>query len=142
MSEPIFTPEKRFKANAEINVVPYIDVMLVLLVVFMITAPFITQGVDIQLPEAAAESIESNEETVVISMASEKEYFINIGENADKPISAEQLFETLKKASEAAELQVQIEADKALPYGAVVKLMSELQGMGITQMGLVTQPLK
>lgn len=132
----------RNKLLAEINVVPYIDVMLVLLVVFMITAPMMTQGVKVDLPDANAEPINlKNEEPLVISVRQDGSYLINVGDQRDK----EALLETVVARVGAVKRQkpetlVLVEGDDAVPYGRVVSLMAALQKAGVADVGLVTEP--
>jgi biopolymer transport protein TolR len=126
---------------AEINVVPYIDVMLVLLVIFMITAPLLTQGVQVELPKVAAEPMSSDtKEPLVVTVNKQGNYFVNIGEEQEKPIDHELLV-----ARVAAVLRnqpgtpVMVRGDKDVNYGKVVTAMALLQKAGAPQVGLVTQ---
>jgi biopolymer transport protein TolR len=130
------------KPVAEINVVPYIDVMLVLLIIFMITAPLIQQGVEIDLPQANAEHVDDgNEQPLVVSVDKQGQYFLDVGENTDEAISAETL-----KIKVAAVLRnkpktpVMIRGDKGVAYGEVVRAMTTLQAAGVPSVGLLTDP--
>ncbi len=135
--------QKRGKRRtmAEINVVPYIDVMLVLLVIFMITAPLLTQGVQVELPKAAAEPLSADtKEPLVVTVNKQGNYFVNIGDEQEKPIDHELLV-----ARVAAVLRnqpgtpVMVRADKDVNYGKVVVAMALLQKAGAPQVGLVTE---
>jgi len=126
----------------EINVVPYIDVMLVLLIIFMITAPLIQQGVEIDLPQAAAEPVEENNlQPLVLSVDKQGRYFLDIGENTNEPITIETL-----QTKVAAVLRnkpktpVMIRGDKGVEYGEVIRAMTSLQAAGVPSIGLLTDP--
>ncbi len=131
---------------AEINVVPYIDVMLVLLVIFMITAPLLTQGVKIKLPQASAKAIDSkNQEPIIVSVDKFGRYYLNIANQPDQPLAAQALATRI-----AAELQldqqqgklrqVLVKGDQDVNYGKVVQAMVLLQHAGVANIGLMTQP--
>lgn len=136
------TPRK--SPIAEINVVPYIDVMLVLLVIFMITAPILTQGVTVDLPKAAAESLKSaDREPIIVSVNSEGLYFLNISANPDAPMEPQALMvrvaaelELARQAGQA--LNVLVKGDQGVAYGKVVAAMSLLKQAGAEQVGLLT----
>ena len=127
---------------AEINVVPYIDVMLVLLVIFMITAPLLTQGVNVELPEADANPIESTEqETVVVSVNLDGDLFIDIGEGQDdQPIAPEDLVTrvaaVLKYKPKTA---IMVKGDKDVAYQKVINAMVLIQKAGAPNVGLITE---
>jgi biopolymer transport protein TolR len=134
---------RRRKQMAEINVVPLIDVMLVLLIVFMITAPLITQGVRVDLPQANAEPVESNDElTLVVSINEEGSYFISLGEEEDpQPVPLEQIQEDVTKIlSQNPEVPIFLEADASVSYGLVMSLMAALADAGSNNVRLITQP--
>jgi biopolymer transport protein TolR len=125
------------KLMSEINVVPYIDVMLVLLVIFMITAPLLSQGVKVELPRAAAQPVESqDQETLVVTVDRQGNYFLD-----DRRISSEEL-----RRKVAAILRVRpktpvlIRGDRQANYGEVVKAMTLLQSAGAPSVGLLTEP--
>ncbi|ORU92865.1 MAG: protein TolR [Cycloclasticus sp. symbiont of Bathymodiolus heckerae] len=126
----------------EINVVPYIDVMLVLLIIFMITAPLIQQGVEIDLPQAAAEPVEENNlQPLVVSVDKQGRYFLDVGENTDQPITTETL--QIKVAAvlrNKPKTPVMIRGDKGVMYGEVVRAMTTLQAAGVPSIGLLTDP--
>ena len=133
----------RRKQMAEINVVPLIDVMLVLLIVFMITAPLITQGVKVDLPQADAEPVENSDElTLVVSIDEEGNYFISLGEE-DNPESVplERIGEDVSKImNQNPAVPVFLEADQSVSYGLVMSLMSTLGDAGVADVNLITQP--
>ena len=136
---------QRRKPMAEINVVPLIDVMLVLLIVFMITAPLITQGVKVDLPKANTEPVEENDEpTLVVSINAEGMYFISLGETADgepEPVPLESIGEYVAKImNQNPSVPVFLEADAANNYGVVMSLLSTLEAAGATGVRLITQP--
>ena len=132
----------RRKPMSEINVVPYIDVMLVLLVIFMVTAPLMTQGIKVDLPEAASGPIDlaDDELMLVVSVKDDATYYINLGE-VEESVS---LFEIGDKAAKiiAANpgIKVLVEGDKKLAYGVIVDLMNTLQVAGAKNVGLITEP--
>ncbi|WP_137169751.1 protein TolR [Marinomonas sp. FW-1] len=126
---------------AEINVVPYIDVMLVLLVIFMITAPMLTQGVDVELPNANASPIQNDESDVLIaSIDSKGNYYLDVG-GKEESIGLSQLQDRVRKIlNQNPKISVLVRGDKNVPYGDVVGLMVTLQGAGAPNVGLVTEP--
>lgn len=133
---------------AEINVVPYIDVMLVLLVIFMITAPMLTQGVTVELPKAASQTLKSTErEPIIVSVNHQGNYFLNISTTPDTPIEPKDLM--LRVAAEL-ELSRQtkqtthvlVKGDQGVAYGKVVTAMSLLKEAGAEQVGLLTDSLE
>lgn len=132
---------KRRKPVSEINVVPYIDVMLVLLVIFMITAPMLTQGVDVELPNANAAPIQNDESDVLIaSVDRDGNYFIDIG-GEQSAISLGDLKTRVQKVlAQNPRLPILVRGDKNVPYGQVVGLMVALQSAGAPNVGLVTEP--
>lgn len=130
---------------SEINVVPYIDVMLVLLVIFMITAPMLTQGVTVELPKTASETVKSTErEPIIVSVNRDGDYFLNLDANPDKPIQPEALMvrvaAELALAKEAHQaLNVLVKGDSGVHYGKVVMAMGLLKQAGAEQVGLLTE---
>lgn len=126
---------------AEINVVPYIDVMLVLLIIFMVTAPMLMQGVKVDLPEANADPVDNQDsEPVIVSLKSSGELFLNLGAGEDQSLS----LATIKQRVAAIMRRnpnkpVLVWGDKAVPYGDVVILMVALQEAGAPSVGLVTE---
>ena len=135
---------KRSAPIAEINVVPYIDVMLVLLVIFMITAPMLTQGVTVDLPKAISESVQgSDREPVIVSVNQMGDYFLNICNTPEAPIEPEALMVRVAAEIELArqsgqKLNVLVKGDQGVPYGKVVRAMSLLTQAGAKQVGLIT----
>ena len=132
----------RKRPIAEINVVPYIDVMLVLLIIFMITAPLLSQGIKVDLPQSASEPLPpTDKEPVVVSVDSEGNFFINYGENQDAPLEAQTL---INRVSALLKYQpgipVFIKGDRNVPYGRIVAVMSLLQQSGVENIGMVTEP--
>ncbi len=129
------------RAVAEINVVPYIDVMLVLLVIFMATAPLLMQGVEVDLPKADSSPVsDSDAEPLIISIDAQSRLYLNLGASDDQALSMETVKQrvatVLKRNPEKA---VMVWGDAAVPYGDVVVLMSELQEAGAPSVGLVTE---
>jgi len=136
---------KRRKPMAEINVVPLIDVMLVLLIVFMITAPLMTQGIQVELPKADAPAMdEENEVTLVVSVNAEGQYFISLGEVSEEdpqPVPLERIGEDVGKImSQNPTVPVYVEGDESISYGVVMNLMSTLTNAGVEGVSLITQP--
>lgn len=132
----------RRKPMADINVVPYIDVMLVLLVVFMITAPMMTAGVKVDLPDADAKPIEipKDEEFVIVSVDSSGQYFLSVGGDTQQPKPMEEIAEMVGKIKRnAPQTPVLMEGDHGVEYGRVVRMMVELQKAGVDDVGLVTE---
>jgi len=134
---------QRRKPIAEINVVPYIDVMLVLLIIFMITAPMLTQGVDVNLPSADANPMEmpdDNTEPLVVSVDKEGKFYVAIGENPDAPVDAELLLARVQAVlRNNPNVPVVVKGDDAVNYGQVVTVMSLLQKAGAPSVGLITK---
>jgi biopolymer transport protein TolR len=132
------------KPMAEINVVPYIDVMLVLLVVFMVTAPLLMQGVKVELPKAPSTPLENKEdEPLIVSVKADGTYYLNLGEaqQAAKPLK--EISDTVGKIlRQKPATPVLVWGDTAVSYGVVVNLMTELQSAGAPSVGLVTDPPK
>jgi biopolymer transport protein TolR len=135
---------KRRKPMAEINVVPLIDVMLVLLVVFMITTPMITQGIKIELPEANSEVLDDPEETLEITVNAEGQYFINLGETAAEnptPVPVEQIGQQVGAIMASnPTVPVYIGGADTVDYGVIIKLITTLQEAGVREPRLLTQP--
>ncbi len=126
----------------EINVVPYIDVMLVLLIIFMVTAPLLTQGVQVELPEASAENLPPDDsQPIVVTVNRDGELFLNIGENPDAPLDDELIVALVEKVlRNRPETPVMVKGDEAVDYGSVVRAMTLLQQAGAPSVGLVTEP--
>ena len=135
---------KKSPLNAEMNVVPYIDVMLVLLVIFMVTAPMLTTGVDVDLPKEQTTSMSQNQLPVIVSLTDSGEIFISYENNIDMPVSEPELIDTLSNLQVQSNnetgqpLQIMINADQNNQYGAIMALMANLQQAGIQKVGLLT----
>lgn len=122
--------------------VPYIDVMLVMLVIFMITAPLLNQGVDVDLPQAEAEPMDDNQQDpVVLTVDAQGRYFLNVGGDPEQEIDAETLLlRTAAVLSQRPRAAVLVRGDSSVDYGLVVAAMSLLQQAGAAKVGLVTEP--
>ena len=137
---------KKRKPMGDINVVPYIDVMLVLLIVFMVTAPLLNQGIDVELPQANNEplSIDENQATLVVSITSAGEYYLSIGATSEdrQATSLEGVGEQVGKIVAAnPEIQVLVEGDTTADWGAMIQLLTTLQAVGVANPNFITQPL-
>ncbi|PIP78788.1 MAG: protein TolR [Gammaproteobacteria bacterium CG22_combo_CG10-13_8_21_14_all_40_8] len=134
--------KKRRKPVSEINVVPYIDVMLVLLVIFMITAPLITAGVKVDLPQAEGEPLSTDAETPLIaSINKDGHYFLTVGDTQDQAISLGQLVTLVKAHRQVSpKVAVYVNGDKTIPYGQVVELFVALQQSGVDNTSLMVEP--
>ena len=137
---------KKRRPMADINVVPYIDVMLVLLIVFMVTAPLLNQGIDVELPQANNEplNIDENHATLVVSITATGEYYLSLGATGDEreSTSLETVGEQVAKIVAAnPEIQVLVEGDTSADWGAMIQLLTTLQGAGVANPNFITQPL-
>lgn len=131
------TEKKDSTTLSEINVTPLVDVFLVLLIIFMVTAPMLQQGVDVQLPKESTSNIEAKESDVV-TITKENRIYLN-----DRRITLSELTETLKqKAALDKGKEVFLRADKNVPYGFVVKVMASIKRSGIEKLGMVTEPIE
>jgi biopolymer transport protein TolR len=133
---------RRKRVIAEINVVPYIDVMLVLLIIFMVTAPLVTQGVKVDLPQAVSEALpEETTPPIIASIDKQGRYYLSAGENADSPLDD---IEMTRLVEEQLLLdprtQFIVKGDGDVDYKTVVKLMVLLQQAGVPSLGLMTEP--
>ena len=136
---------RRRRLMGEINVVPYIDVMLVLLIIFMVTAPLLTQGVQVELPDANAQPIDpellKDREPLVLSVDRDGRYYLNIGGDEDSPVNeAEVARRAAAVLAGDAATPVLVKADERVPYGSVVRGMVLLQQAGATRIGFLTDP--
>lgn len=141
------TRVRQRRLMAEINVVPYIDVMLVLLIIFMITAPLLTQGISVDLPRAGAEPLDPelmrDNEPLVLSINREGELFLNIGGDEEMPIDEQTvLTRTAAVLRRNSQTPVLVKADQAVSYGRVVTGMVILQRAGAEKVGFLTDPLE
>jgi len=132
---------KKRRPMAEINVVPYIDVMLVLLIIFMVTAPMLMQGVEVELPQAAADPVDNQDsEPLIVSIDSSGQLFLNLGANEDQVLSLATIKQRVSAVMRRSpEKPVLVWGDQAVPYGEVVTLMAALQEAGAPSVGLVTE---
>ncbi|MBW1815556.1 MAG: protein TolR [Deltaproteobacteria bacterium] len=125
------------KFMSEINVTPFVDVMLVLLIIFMVTAPMMMQGVEVNLPQTTARNIKSSEDPLILSVNRNKEIFL---ENRRLPMDA--LETKIKKIFEnRRDKEILLKADKDVPYGFVIKVISKIKRAGIDKLGMITEPL-
>ena len=126
------------RGMSEINVTPLVDVMLVLLIIFMVTAPLMQQGVQVDLPEARAQPIEASEDSkLILSATADQQIFIG-----DAPVALEELEEKLRHNPKAqADKEIHLHADRSLPYGFVMELMAAVQRAGIPATGMITDPV-
>ena len=141
-----FRPKVKKDLKAEINVVPFIDVMLVLLVVFMIAAPMMTQGIKVELPQAASEPVETKDEPITVSVKKDGGYYIESGGQGvggDKEV-ARPLHEIKTIVSNILianpSTLVFVQGDRSVSYGVIVELMGELKTAGAPSVGLLTDP--
>jgi biopolymer transport protein TolR len=125
---------------SEINVTPLVDVMLVLLIVFMVTAPLIQQGVEVNLPQAKAQAVKAEEQKLVLSIRSDRTLYLGTD---DKParLSLDDLEDKLRaNVRVARDRELYLMADRSLPYGFVVEVMAAVQRAGVTNLGMITNP--
>ncbi len=126
------------RTMSEINVTPLVDVMLVLLIIFMVTAPMLTQGVDVNLPQANAKAMRAEEERLVVTVDANSRIFIG-----KQPVEFNRLNETLRAiVARRTDRQVYFRADRTVPYGFIVKVIAEVRNAGIEKLGMVTEPLE
>jgi biopolymer transport protein TolR len=137
-----FGPKIKKKLKAEINVVPMIDVMLVLLIVFMIAAPMMTQGIKVELPKAAADPVDTKDnEPITVSIKQDGSYYIEAGGDPEKARPLDEVKSIVKKIlAEKPDTLVFVQADRRVQYGSVVELMAELKVSGAPSVGLITEP--
>jgi biopolymer transport protein TolR len=134
----------RKKPLSEINVVPYIDVMLVLLVIFMITAPMISQGIQVSLPQTESSELSTPQTPIIVSVDQNGRLFLNVSDNPQQPIKPSDLLTRVSAELEIAKEKkenrpVFVKGDQAVNYGQVVKTMGLLQKAGVDNVGLMTQ---
>jgi biopolymer transport protein TolR len=123
---------------SQINVTPLVDVMLVLLVIFMVTAPMMQQGVQVNLPKAESKALPAPEEAVIVSIDKGNRLFLN-----KEPITSSELRSRLSSLfANRTKKEVFLKADQDVPYGEVVKTMAEIKGAGIERLGMVTEPAR
>lgn len=140
-----YKAKNRKRLLAEINVVPYIDVMLVLLVIFMITAPLLMQGVNVQLPQAAAKTLPPKDNMpVIVSVDHQGNYFLNVAAHPEQPVAPQNLVNRIAAILQLAkqhhqQRDIYVKGDRGVSYGKVVQAMVLLQHAGATSVGLMTQ---
>ena len=133
---------KKRKLKAEINVVPYIDVMLVLLIIFMVTAPLLNLGVDIQLPQSAAKAVQADKEPIVVSVDKDGAYFLTLGGTPREGIDADGLVKKISAfVRQNPQVPVLIGGDDRVDYGKIYQVMVLLQQSGVPKVGLMSQPV-
>ncbi|MFQ3339844.1 MAG: biopolymer transport protein TolR [Gammaproteobacteria bacterium] len=134
----IYRLSKKKKLKAEINVVPYIDVMLVLLIIFMVLSPLLIQGVEVNLPKTDTTKMSIQNEPLVISIDALGNYYLNVGEET-LPISLEELKRKSSVIFEAnPEIEIVFQSDKGVIFDSVAKAMAAIQSVGISKIGIVT----
>jgi biopolymer transport protein TolR len=122
---------------SEINVTPFVDVMLVLLIIFMVTAPMMMQGVDVNLPKTTTQPIPAKEERLVVTVTAKQEIYLN-----EYKISVDSLMRKLEAIYQnKPDRAVFLRADRSVPYGFVVEVMAAIRRSGIVRIGMVTEPL-
>lgn len=136
------TRKHKRRLVAEINVVPYIDVMLVLLIVFMVTAPLLMQGVKVELPQAPSAPLEDKDiEPLIVSVKQDGSYYLDLGSGKNVQQTLPEIVGKVAKVlRQKPQTPVLVWGDARVDYGVVVQLMSELQGAGAEGVGLVTEP--
>ena len=128
--------EKRFMSD--INVTPLVDVMLVLLIIFMVTAPMMTQGVEVNLPQTTTQGMKTREDPLILTVNKKGEIFLE-----NQAIKLEELgmkVQTIFKYRR--DKEILLRADKEIPYGFVIKVMAAVKGAGVTKLGMVTEPVE
>lgn len=131
---------KKRKPIAEINVVPYIDVMLVLLIIFMVTAPMLMQGVEVELPQANSTPVDTKVEPLIVSVKKDGSFYINLGDQDETVVSLADVTDKVAKIlKRKPETPVMVWGDTNVNYGSVIELMAGLQGAGAEAVGLVTE---
>ncbi len=136
------TLEGEQKSLSEINIVPLVDVMLVLLIIFMVTAPFLSEGIDVELPEASASASSIEKKDRVLTINQQGQVFILGDEKtAYTPEELEPILRSMFPEGTEQEKTVFLRADRNVPYGAVVEVMSICKNAGISRIGMITQPV-
>jgi biopolymer transport protein TolR len=126
----------------EINVTPLVDVMLVLLIIFMVTAPLIQQGVEVKLPDTRAQPVKAQEQKLVLSVKADRSIWLGTDENPAR-VALDDLEERLRaNARLARDRELYLMADRRLPYGYVVEVMAVVQRAGVTNLGMITNPAR
>jgi len=141
MSSPNLRVRVPRKLMSDINVVPYIDVMLVLLVIFMTTAPMMTQGLSVDLPEANSAAVQPKDEPVTVTVKANGSYFVNLGDKTEKSTSLKDITQRITLVmKQKPDTLFLVEGDKKVEYGHVIALMAALQAAGVDKLALVTEP--
>ena len=132
---------KKRRAVSEINVVPYIDVMLVLLIIFMITAPIVQQGVEVELPQLSANSLPPEQlEPVILTVSKTGDYYLNVGDNLKKPLTDDVVMQRVSLVlKQKPQTPILVRGDKDANYGSVTTAMVLLQNAGVEKVGLMTE---
>ncbi|GAC1623186.1 MAG: protein TolR [Nevskia sp.] len=135
-----FTPKKgKRRLAAEMNVVPYIDVMLVLLVIFMVTAPLLTQGIDVDLPQTSSQTLSSDDEPLTLFVDAGGRYYLDVGSDSKKPLPDQAVIDRVAAIlRNKPQTMILIRADKAVAYDRVANGMALLQQAGAAKIGFVT----
>jgi biopolymer transport protein TolR len=134
---------RKRKLKAEINVVPYIDVMLVLLIIFMVTAPLLNLGVDIQLPQSTATAVQTDKEPILISVDEDGKLYLTLGGAPRESTDADTLVKKITAfVHQNPQVPVYIAGDNRVRYGAVYAILPALQQAGISKVGLMSQPVQ
>lgn len=134
----MFSLGNRRRFMSEINVTPLVDVMLVLLIIFMVTAPMMTQGLDVNLPQTTTSNIKTEEDPLILTVNKEGEIFL---ENTRIPLNdLENKVKSILKYRR--DKEILLRADREIPYGVVVKVMASVKRAGINKLGMVTEPLE
>lgn len=139
-------PLRKRRLMGEINVVPYIDVMLVLLIIFMVTAPLLSQGIKVELPDAGAEPLDKDmqdSDPLILSIDAAGDMYLNVGDNESEPREAQQILTLARTVLEATpDVPVLVKADEKVDYGRVIGGMVLLQRAGARKIGFLTDPAK
>lgn len=131
----------RRRRMAEINIVPYIDVMLVLLIIFMVTAPMLNLGADIQLPQSAAKALQDEKQPVLVTVDQQGDVFLTLGKNAREQVDDEKLVSEVSAfVKQDPKVSVMLGGDKRVDYGRVNQVLGLLQQAGVVKVGLMSQP--
>lgn len=129
---------------SEINMVPFIDIMMVLLVAFMISAPMLTQGIKVELPKTNSDAIPlpEDKEVLIISIKASGEYYVDLGSTREKALQLSSVMEKVGKVVAARPgIQVLVKGDARVDYGSVIELMAGIQTVGVANVGLITDPV-
>ncbi|WP_266180911.1 protein TolR [Dyella humicola] len=132
---------KRFKLKSEINVVPYIDVMLVLLIIFMVTTPMLNSNVDVNLPQAHAKSMQDKKDPVIVSVDQQGQLYLTLGDEKKQPVDVETMKAKVGAFVKAnPEVSVLVAGDRDGKYEGVYQVLADLQQAGVAKVGLMSAP--